>query len=724
MTLPPRLDNNKKTLWLSLVSLVFLITATASYVHLRSPNRGLPYRDSFTSGRSNEWKAYGGSWELDKGAMRNESDERGGKLVTGSLYWRDYSIEADVMLLGADGDAGLIIRSSDEEIGVDSYSGYYAGIRNVDNTLVLGRAEHSWVEDHVKLSAASVQKSIWYHLKILAYGCTIASTVSSLDGHAIASIFVEDKDCLPSGRAGLRSYASGGFWRNIQILPANEQELTAMRANANASEPASKKHLFEYNNSLRGFSAPPPPSDSYRFLSSPNAQSISSLKLNFSTEPTTATVRGNVSLTSPVLIVEDSTGGISVPDPELATALKVGDQVEITGQVLATDYSVSLFRATVRTLWEGIPLPPRTLNASQAATGEFDSTLIEVEGHLSGKHYGPNNTLVLDLDEGPQSFSAILSRGRGDSVFEHLKPDSRLQLRGICMTDATYTNNKIPFALLLRSIDDVTILTGPPWWSAGHLASLAIGLLLFALVINFFYHRIEHWRLRAILEERERLAHEMHDTLAQSFAGIGFQLEAIRSGVPNELPSTHQQLNLASELVRHSHEEARRSIATLRPESHGSGDLLKSLHLCAMRMVEGGNVRVTSENRGEVAPIDLRIADTLYRIGQEAIANSVRHAHPSQLMLSLDYGKNIVKLTVADNGVGYVKTNEAAGFGIRGMRKRAASISAALEIVSSPGAGTSVLVTSSLPPRITFLSWPRFLWKSLRGRQLNAESGR
>ena len=59
----------------------------------------------------------------------------------------------------------------------------------------------------------------------------------------------------------------------------------------------------------------------------------------------------------------------------------------------------------------------------------------------------------------------------------------------------------------------------------------------------------------------------MHDTLAQSFAGIGFQLDAIRNGVPSDLAIIHQQLDLASDLTRHSHEEARRSIATLRPRS-------------------------------------------------------------------------------------------------------------------------------------------------------------
>lgn len=366
-------------------------------------------------------------------------------------------------------------------------------------------------------------------------------------------------------------------------------------------------------------------------------------------------------------------------------------------------------------------MPAVTVSASQAATGAFDATFVEVEGRLRSKKYGPDNTLVFSFDAGSQSFGAIMNRGRGDYLFRKLKPNSLLRLHGICMVDPAYTNNLTPFVLLLRSADDVDVLAGPPWWSTGHLVAIAFGLLALALAANFFYSRAEHWRLRAVLDERERLAHEIHDTLAQSFAGIGFQLEAIRSGVPGELPATHQQLDLASDLVRHSHEEARRSIATLRPESLESSDLLTALELCARRMVEGGSVEVVTLPSGDVRNMPLRITDTLYRIGQEAIANAVRHAHPAGITIALEYEKNLVRLIIADDGIGFTPGGDLRGFGVRGMRKRAASISARLELFSAPGQGARIQVAAPLPPPITWVSWPRIFMKRLWEYRFNVK---
>jgi hypothetical protein len=81
-----------------------------AHAYLDSPLRGLPYRDSFAKGNADEWKAFGGAWELADGVMRNDSDERGAKLLTGSPYWRDYSIEADIKLLDS---SGTLVSSSD-----------------------------------------------------------------------------------------------------------------------------------------------------------------------------------------------------------------------------------------------------------------------------------------------------------------------------------------------------------------------------------------------------------------------------------------------------------------------------------------------------------------------------------------------------------------------------------------------------------------------------------
>jgi hypothetical protein len=104
----------------SLFFLVLIALALATFKMVRTYIiAGLPYSDSFAKGGGDEWKAFGGTWQLVDGSMRNDSDERGAKLIAGSNRWRDYSLEADIMLLGRDGDAGLIARSNEEEQGGD-----------------------------------------------------------------------------------------------------------------------------------------------------------------------------------------------------------------------------------------------------------------------------------------------------------------------------------------------------------------------------------------------------------------------------------------------------------------------------------------------------------------------------------------------------------------------------------------------------------------------------
>jgi signal transduction histidine kinase len=700
------------------VVVLLALGAIALLAYLHSPNRGLPYRDSFAQGAAREWKALGGTWELVHGVMRNDSDERGAKLLAGSPYWRNYSIEADVNLLGSSGDAGLIIRSSDEEEGVNAYSGYYAGVRTRDNGLVLGRADHGWMEVYKQSPAAGgIRPFQWYHLKLLAYDCHIVAAVAPPSTAASTLLGIDDRNCIQSGRIGLRSYSAGGIWRNVVVKSATREDLAEMlRPMGTERQAESRNAAPEGDETGREQMLSKRPGDSDRI---PVALSIESLRLGPFAKPERATIRGVVNLATPMLFVQDSTGGVYIPGPN-APLLKVGDEVEVTGEAHPGDFSTTMEHATVKVLWARTPMPPVSVTASQASTGKFDAEFVEVQGHLASKEYGPENTLVLNLDEGPQSFRAILNRGRGDYLFSTLKPGSSLRLRGICVVDPAFTKNLTPFVLLLRSNEDLQVLAGPPWWSTGHVIALIIASLLIALVINFAYHRIAHWRLQGVLEERQRLAHEMHDTLAQSFAGIGFQLQAIRNRLPGEDTAVLQQLDLASDLVRHSHEEARRSIATLRPESLESEDILSALDRCARRMVEGGSVHVISEKEGDQRPIPLRIADTLYRIGQEAIANAVRHAQPTILTIRLKYGQNLACLHIEDNGGGFEKGNGLLGFGIRGMRRRAQSISAKFHIESKVGAGTLIEVAAPLPPRITVANAPRLVWRYLREHWIDA----
>jgi two-component sensor histidine kinase len=708
----------------ALAGLLLVMGFIALRAWLLSPSRGLPYRDSFAKGTADEWKALGGTWELVNGLMRNGSDERGAKLLTGSPYWHNYSIETDVKLLGVSGDAGLVIRSSNEEEGVNDYSGYYAGVRTLDNTLVLGRAEHGW-QEILKPDPApgGIRPFQWYHLKLLAYDCQIAAAVTTSSKAVPTTLAINDPGCVDSGRVGLRSYSSGGVWRNVVVRPATHDDLVAMLrgtgVRGSGGQADSEPGNAAAPNSQSVASQPYPQQEKTTGGFNSNTQSIASLSLTSFARPAIATVRGSVILTAPMLFVQDSTGGVYIPQPN-ATPLKVGDEVEVTGEAHPGDFSTTMEHATVKVLWARTPMPPVSVTASQASTGKFDAEFVEVQGHLSGKERGQDNTLILNLDEGPQSFRAIMNPGRSDYLFSKLKPGSSLRLRGICVVDPAFTRNLTPFVLLLRSNEDLEVLAGPPWWSTGHVIAILVASLLLALVVNFVYHRIAHWRMQGVLEERQRLAHEMHDTLAQSFAGIGFQLQAIRNRLPEADSAVLQQLDLASDLVRHSHEEARRSIATLRPESLESEDILSALDHCARRMVEGGAVQVVAEKEGDQRPIPLRISDTLYRIGQEAVANAVSHAQPTILTIRLKYSQNLACLQIEDNGAGFQQSNGLPGFGIRGMRRRAQSISAEFHIESKPGDGTRVQVVAPLPPRVTVTTLPKLFWRYVREHWIDA----
>lgn len=698
------------------VAALLLLIASGLAIYRSIARRG-PFRgDHLVLERRDEWQAFGGTWQFVDGVMRNNSDERGAKLMIGSTYWTNYSIEADVLLLGQYGDAGVIIRGNDEEEGVDAYHGYMAGLRDLDNTLILGRADYGWREYVAKTVTPRVYAQQWYHLKLLAYECTLAVSATSVSGQTTTAA-VEDPGCVSSGRIGLKSYNTGAQWRNVQVHSAARQDLVAMIGDLRpapgipvqfpaGTESGSYDKYFE-----------PIHRDLAEHHTDVNAQPISSLRLLSPNAPTSVTIHGVVTLTSPALFVQDSTGGMAIPNGQTQLPLEIGDEIEAKGELAVQDFSSQLRNAKVRPLWSHTPVPPVAVTASQAATGAFDAEYVEVQGHLVEKGSGPGNTHILTLNDGSQSFLAITNDTGRAARFQNLKEKSRLRLRGICVVDAAYTGNLTAFAILLPSFDDVEVVQGPPWWSAGHILALTIGLLILSLAGLTFYTLIERWRLQAVLEERERLAHEMHDTMAQSFAGLAFQLEAIHDEVGKE-SSILPQLEVARDMVRNSHEEASRSIAALRPENLESMGLLHALENCAHSMISGSlAIAVTATSSGSERAVPLRVSDTLLRIGHEAIANAVCHARPAHLVLSLTYAKTTLELNVEDDGSGFLVSSDSAGFGIRSMNKRADSIGARFTLRSAPGQGTSVRVLAPLPPSFLRACWQRlpfqFPWRPL-----------
>jgi signal transduction histidine kinase len=635
--------------------------------------------------------------------MRNESDERGAKLMTGSSWWNDYTVTTDVELLGEQGDAGVILRGSDEEQGVDSYTGYYVGLRSNDGNLIIGFAQHGWLQlAGTAMPGGVVRPFHWYRLRAAVQGCRISAVaVDSATGETRSLSIDDQSNCLRRGRIGIRSHSSGGAWKNFSVNQVDAADLSVYPEKSDLEHITQIPYAIDepvLNGPEGRNPGGPEAATGIPFRPAP-VETIASLKLVRGQARTTA-IRGTVVLTSPRLYVQDATGGAAIVGPALPD-LKLGDEVEVHGAVDLRDYSLVLRNAQVRLLWARAPLPPVAITAAQAATGAYDAMFIEVDGVLAQHSNAADGSLELDFTSNGESFRAVVDAGRSRASLRNLAAQSRLRLRGICVVDPDFTHNLYPFVLLVPSADDIEVLAGPPWWSARSLALLGLGATILLLLGLLLYIRVDHWRLQAVLNERERIAHEMHDSLAQSFVGIGFQLQAIGNGVPRDLPEVNHQLELASELVRHSHEEARRSLMTLRREFLEGESLHTALERFARRMVEHGTVNVDLDVRGEENGLPFALKDTLFRIGQEAIANSLRHGSPSVISIRTEYGTTTVSMTIQDNGVGFEPASPTRGFGLQGMRKRAEGMAARLEVTSSAGMGTRVLVSAPLPLRLT-----------------------
>jgi signal transduction histidine kinase len=389
---------------------------------------------------------------------------------------------------------------------------------------------------------------------------------------------------------------------------------------------------------------------------------------------------------------------------EQRSNIKPGDRVDAVGFPILAPSGPLLEDAIFRYAGPGDLPTPTAVTITDLSSGTLNYNLISIEGTLLQRINEPYGQVLL-LKNNSTLFRADLDDLHHVDNLKHVREGSIVKISGINVLDIEGSWNQggpdasaIHYTILLRSPADVVQIRPPSWWTATHLLYLAavLALLVFVFFVLALYAKMEHWRLEAVLHERERLAHEIHDTLAQSFAGIGFQMQAIRRAIPQELPELRKQVDLARALVRHSHKEARRSIEPIQVATLEHVHLLSAIESSARRMVEGGSVAIFTTSTGDPQTLPLETVDALLHIGQEAVANAVRHAEPSQLTIGLAYETGWVRLSIKDDGRGFEETGDLLGFGLRGMRKRAAAISARLEITSNPETGTCVQVVCPL----------------------------
>ena len=222
----------------------------------------------------------------------------------------------------------------------------------------------------------------------------------------------------------------------------------------------------------------------------------------------------------------------------------------------------------------------------------------------------------------------------------------------------------------------------------------SMGVLLWYGGYRWRVRQVES-RFNAVMAERNRIAREIHDTLAQGFVAVSVQLQVVSRLLGSAPDAAKQHLRQAEELVRHGLEDARKAIWELRSQSAENRDLAAQLAKMADRLTAGTETRAEVRVNGAYRPLSGRVEEELVRIAQEAVTNAVRHADAKQVEIQLKFSARGVMLSVQDNGRGFSGEPASARdghFGIAGMKERAQQIGGTLTLSSHEGQGTRVSV--------------------------------
>jgi len=326
---------------------------------------------------------------------------------------------------------------------------------------------------------------------------------------------------------------------------------------------------------------------------------------------------------------------------------------------------------------------------------------------------------------------------------------SMVEACGICLLDSSDDGHIKSFHLLLPTSHDVAIIERPGWLTPEHLLISLLSVFAVLLVAlgwsfwvaqknstlkslvqeketaqhelqqahDFLEERVKErtaqlkvemtarkeseLQFRAVLTERTRLAQELHDTLEQTMTGIALQQDLAANLFSKNPENATHHLKLARSLMRQSQADLHRSVWGLRSRADEKFNLANAL-ITSVRQITGDTgVQVEARTTGEPGPLSEIIEENLLRIGQEAVTNTVKHAHASLVRLTLEFTPQQVILQIHDNGNGFNPDNctgpKDGHFGLLGIRERTEHMGGQVQITSTPQAGTTVRVEIPLP---------------------------
>lgn len=418
-------------------------------------------------------------------------------------------------------------------------------------------------------------------------------------------------------------------------------------------------------------------------------------------------VEGVVVLQQPgrALVIADATQGLYLQTRQ-TTPLRPGDKVEVLGFPLAGRYvSPVLEDAVFRKIGEGRPLTAKRVPVEEGRLGRNDATLVEMEAVLLNR-VPRERDQILELQAGEFIFHAEVHRApEMNDPLAAIPNRSLVRLTGVCLVRPDQDDQIGPsrsFSLLLGSAADVVLLARPSWWTVEHalwilaatmvvsLASLAWVAVLRRQVwaqMNVIRQKVQR---EAALEERTRIARDLHDDLGSSLTQI--TLLSDRSA-KEPVPELQANIRKISATAREMAQSLDAIVWAVNPKHDTLDGLVEYLSQYADDFLEDTPIRC----RLKLPPslpgcmVLAEVRHQLFLAFAEALNNAIRHSSASEIQIELAADPTEFRIQIGDNGVGFDPASaRVGGNGLKNMRQRLEGIGGRFEILSRPSQGTQI----------------------------------
>ena len=358
-------------------------------------------------------------------------------------------------------------------------------------------------------------------------------------------------------------------------------------------------------------------------------------------------------------------------------------------------------------------------NGNAKIFSERHGDLVRLQGTVLSlpSKYGGDRRMLLGCGE----LKVSVDLGAFPDAADGIEPGSVIEATGryLIEVDHWQPNNIFPqiggVAIVIRSPDDLRVIARPPWWTAGRLL-VVILLLLAALIAVYIWNRAlnrlairrgrELFREQVAkvkadyrVEERTRLAVELHDSLSQNLTGITLEVDAAVRNIDPGADKALRHLNLAAKTLTSCREELRNCLWDLRNDTLGETDLNEAIRRTLAAQV--GDVRLLIRFSVPRSRLTDNTAHTILRILRELAVNAVRHGHATTVRIAGSIERDTLLFSVADDGCGFDVAHRPGipegHFGLQGISERVETFEGKMDIESTLGKGTKVTVALRLP---------------------------